>query len=147
LLMVSQQLLQTMSTSRVIDTLLKSDLRDIPQKPRWVDGSGLSRYNLFTPEDFIWLLNKMKDEFGMERLKRILPTGGTGTLANYFKNETGLIFGKTGTLSGQIALSGILYTKNNRILLFSILVNNHNGSVTTIRRQTEAFLRSVREHY
>jgi D-alanyl-D-alanine carboxypeptidase/D-alanyl-D-alanine-endopeptidase (penicillin-binding protein 4) len=147
LLMVSQQLLHAMSTSRLIDSLLKTDLKALPQKPRWVDGSGLSRYNLFTPDDIVWLLNKMKDEFGVERLKKILPTGGTGTLTNYFQTEAGLIFGKTGTLSGQVALSGILYTRNNRLLIFSLLVNNHNGSVVAIRRQTEAFIRALRDHY
>jgi D-alanyl-D-alanine carboxypeptidase/D-alanyl-D-alanine-endopeptidase (penicillin-binding protein 4) len=89
----------------------------------------------------------MKDEFGVEHLKKILPTGGTGTLTNYFQTEAGLIFGKTGTLSGQVALSGILYTRNNRLLIFSLLVNNHNGSVVAIRRQTEAFIRALRDHY
>ena len=147
LLMVSQQLLGFMSTSKVIDTLLKSDFRELPQMPRWVDGSGLSRYNLFTPEDFIWLLMKMKGEFGMERLKRILPTGGTGTLSNFFKDANGFLFAKTGTLSGQVALSGYLYTKKNKLLLFSILVSNHNGSAVAIRRRTEAFLQSLRDKY
>jgi D-alanyl-D-alanine carboxypeptidase/D-alanyl-D-alanine-endopeptidase (penicillin-binding protein 4) len=147
LLMVSQQLLQSMSIARLIDTLFKSELKGLPQKPRWVDGSGLSRYNLFTPEDFIWLLTKMKDEFGIERLKRILPTGGTGTLGNFFKNESGFIFAKTGTLSGHVALSGFLFTRKNQLLIFSVLVNNHNGSAVAIRRQTEAFLQSIRDHY
>ena len=47
------------------------DFKGLPQQPKWVDGSGLSRYNLFSPNDFIWLLNKMKNEMGMKRLKII----------------------------------------------------------------------------
>ena len=49
------------------------------------DGSGLSRYNLFTPQDFVTILNKMKNEFGMERIKNIFPTGGAGTISSYYK--------------------------------------------------------------
>ena len=145
LLMASMHLLKYMNTSRLIDTLLKADLQALPQKPRWVDGSGLSRYNLFTPDDFVWILNKMKNEFGIERLMNILPTGGSGTLSNFFHDEQGFIFAKTGTLSNHVALSGLLITRKNKLLIFSVLISNHNASAVTIRRQTEAFLRAVRE--
>ncbi len=144
LLMVSNKLLGYMDEQKLIDSLLKSDLSGFPQKPRWVDGSGLSRYNLFTPEDFVWLLGKMKDEFGLDRLKTILPTGNTGTLRNYYKDETGLIFAKTGTLTGHIALSGFLITSKNKLLIFSVLVNNHNVSATAVRRAVEQFLQQIR---
>ena len=62
LLMVSQEKLGEMNDRKIIDTLLKTDLSDLPQKPRWVDGTGLSRYNLFTPNDFVVLLQKMQRE-------------------------------------------------------------------------------------
>ena len=73
LLMVSEEQLGMMDDGAILDRLLKTDLSDLPQKPRWVDGSGLSRYNLFTPQDFVAILNKMRSAFGMERLKVILP--------------------------------------------------------------------------
>jgi serine-type D-Ala-D-Ala carboxypeptidase/endopeptidase (penicillin-binding protein 4) len=82
LLMVSNEKLGYMNDAAIIDTLLKSDLKDLPQRPKWVDGSGLSRYNLFTPQSMVQLLVKMKAEFGLERLKKILATGGEGTLGN-----------------------------------------------------------------
>ena len=69
LLMVSNEKLGYMKDAVIIDTLLNSIYKELPQKPVWVDGSGLSRYNLFTPQDFVWVLNKMKNEFGIERLK------------------------------------------------------------------------------
>ena len=147
LLMASMRVLKYMSARKLIDTLLQTDLKELPQMPRWMDGSGLSRYNLFTPDDFVWILNKMKNEFGIDRLKKILPTGGDGTLSDYFKTETGFIFAKTGTLSNHVALSGFLLTKKNRLLIFSLLVNNHNTSAEAINRQIEFFLRSVRDHY
>ena len=147
LLMVAYKFNIAMSDERVTDTLLKTDLTNLPQKPRWVDGSGLSRYNLFSPMDLVFILNKMKDDFGMERIKNILPTGNEGTLTNYYTSEHGYIFAKTGSLSGVIALSGFLYTKKNRLLIFSVLVNNHNSSGTTVRRAVEKFIENLRNLY
>jgi serine-type D-Ala-D-Ala carboxypeptidase/endopeptidase (penicillin-binding protein 4) len=147
LLMVSNERLGIMNDEKIIDTLLKTDFKDLPQKPRWVDGSGLSRYNLFTPQDFVTILTKMKNEFGMKRIKVILPTGGEGTISSYYKTESGYIFAKTGTLSGVVAISGFLYTKKNKLLIFSALVNNHNGSATDVRRAVEKFLQEIRRKF
>jgi serine-type D-Ala-D-Ala carboxypeptidase/endopeptidase (penicillin-binding protein 4) len=143
LLMVSNEFLGYMNDERIIDTLLKNDLIDLPQRPVWVDGSGLSRYNLFTPRDFVWILTKMKNEFGLERLKRILPTGGAGTLGTYYKQDSGRIYAKTGSLSGVICLSGFLFTQKNHLLIFSILVNNLNASGSLVRKEVARYLDSI----
>lgn len=147
LLVASQQLLGVMDTERIIDTLLRSDLKGLPHPPRWADGSGLSRYNLFTPADFIWLLEKMEREFGANRLELILPAGDEGTLANYYKDIKGKIHAKTGTLSGVVGLSGYLQTSKGRRLLFSVLVNNHNTSASAVRRSVEQFLMHLYKTY
>jgi D-alanyl-D-alanine carboxypeptidase/D-alanyl-D-alanine-endopeptidase (penicillin-binding protein 4) len=147
LLMVSNEKLGVMNDEKIIDTLLKTDFKDLPQKPRWVDGSGLSRYNLFSPQDFVSILEKMKNEFGMERIKAILATGGTGTISSYYKADSGFIYAKTGTLSGVVALSGYLYTKKGKLLIFSTLINNHQASATAVRRAVEFFLQSIRNKY
>jgi D-alanyl-D-alanine carboxypeptidase/D-alanyl-D-alanine-endopeptidase (penicillin-binding protein 4) len=147
LLMVSQRMLGKMDDGAIIDTLLKKDFADLPQRPRWADGSGLSRYNLFTPQDFVRILEKMKNEFGMDRIKTIFPKGGVGTLSNYYTNDGDYIYAKTGTLSGVVSLSGYLYTRKGKLLLFSALVNNHQSSATEIRRLVEKFLLGIREKY
>ena len=147
LLMASNERLGFMNDEKIIDTLLKSDLKDLPQKPAWVDGSGLSRYNLFTPQDFVFLLRKMKDEFGLERMEHILPTGGTGTLGARFKQDSGYIYAKTGSLSGVITLSGYLLTQKNHLLIFSVLVNNHNGTPSKIRDAVAKFIEATRNKY
>lgn len=147
LLMVSQRRLGYFNDEKIIDTLLKTDLKSLPQKPVWADGSGLSRYNLFSPRDFVMVLNKMKDEFGMDRIKRIFPAGGSGTLSNYYKKGGQYLFAKTGSLSGVIALSGFLYTRQNKLLVFSVLINNYNGGGTAARRKVEEFLESIRDKY
>ena len=147
LLMISNERLGMMNDTKIIDTLLKTDFKDLPQKPRWADGSGLSRYNLFTPQDFVAILNKMENEFGMERIKVIFPTGGEGTITSYYKADSNYIFAKTGTLSGVVALSGFLYTKKGKLLIFSTLVNNHQASATAVRRSVEKFIQGIREKY
>jgi D-alanyl-D-alanine carboxypeptidase/D-alanyl-D-alanine-endopeptidase (penicillin-binding protein 4) len=147
LLMVGNEWLGNMNDGHIIDTLLNSDLKGLPQRPIWVDGSGLSRNDLFTPMDFVWLLDKMSQEFGLARLKTILPTGGKGTLSSYYKADSGYIFAKTGSLSGVVALSGYLITKKDHLLLFSILVNNYTGSGVTVRRQMEQWIHHIRDSY
>jgi len=147
LLMASNEHLGHMSDEDMIDTLLNNDLKDVPQKPKWVDGSGLSRYNLFTPQDLVYILNKMKNEFGLKRLEVILPTGGEGSLKNYYLKDSGFIYAKTGSLSNNNSLSGFLITKKNKLLIFSIMVNNYQGSSVVVRKAFEQFLEGIREKY
>ena len=142
LLMVGKELHQSFDDKKTIAYLLANDLADLAQKPNWVDGSGLSRYNLFTPENFTSILHKMYKAYSFERLQNIFPTGGEvgGTLSSNYKNLNGKIFAKTGTLSGQVALSGYLITKKGKTLIFSVLVNNHTTSASNVRKAVEQFI-------
>lgn len=145
LLMASNQQYGVMNEKKLISDLLQNELKNFPQTPVWADGSGLSRYNLFSPQDFVWILNKMKDEYGMERLKKIFPAGGNGTLLNYYKTTGTSIFAKTGTMSGVVCLSGYIYGKTGKLLIFSVLVNDYIQPAWKIRRKVEAFLEKIRE--
>lgn len=146
LLMVGNERIGSMDDAKMIDTLLKSDMKGMPQKPRWVDGSGLSRYNLMTPKDFVWILNQMKQEQSWERIKTIFPSGNTGTLAGLYKGYEQNIFAKTGTLSNHVALSGYIITQKGKPLIFSIMVNAHQSSAGTIRKHMEHFLTNLINH-
>lgn len=147
LLMVSFAQLDQLDDRKIIDTLLKTDYSGMPQKPKWVDGSGLSRYNLISPQDFVFVLNKMKSEFKWERIQAILPTGGTGTLSSYYKNYAGRIYAKTGSLSNHLALSGYIITKKGKQLIFSVLVNAEMAPSGNIRKGVEKFLTSLIDRY
>jgi D-alanyl-D-alanine carboxypeptidase/D-alanyl-D-alanine-endopeptidase (penicillin-binding protein 4) len=147
LLMISNEKLGLMNDTRIIDTLLKTDLKELPQKPKWVDGSGLSRYNLVSPQDFVWVLTQMKSEFKWERIKEIFSTGDEGTLGGSYKNYAGRIYAKTGTLSNHVALSGYITTKKGKQLIFSVLVNAHQTSASNIRKGVEMFLSAIMDKY
>jgi serine-type D-Ala-D-Ala carboxypeptidase/endopeptidase (penicillin-binding protein 4) len=144
LLMVSEEKTGIMNDEVIIDTLLNGPLRSLQNKPVWVDGSGLSRYNLFTPNNFVFILDSMQAEFGIERMKAILPTGDSGTLKGYYVSDNGKIFAKTGSMSGVLAFSGYLFTNNGRLLIFSVLVNNYSGTGSPGRRAIEKFIKRVR---
>ena len=143
LLMAANEKLGHMDEKEMIDTLLNSDMTDIPQRPRWVDGSGLSRYNLFSPRDFIYILDKLQREFGMNRLTNILPTGGTGTLKNHFQSDSNFIFAKTGSMSNQFCLSGIFYNESSHPFLFSVMLNNFPGKAAEVRKAVEKYLTAI----
>jgi D-alanyl-D-alanine carboxypeptidase/D-alanyl-D-alanine-endopeptidase (penicillin-binding protein 4) len=140
LLMLSNQLLGSMSETKVIEKILSDTTIQFPQNPLWVDGSGLSRYNLFTPEDMVYLLQKTENEFGADRIEKIFPTGNEGTLKGYYDDKAGLIYAKTGTLSGQFALSGYLKTSKNTPLIFSIMINNHNQKSSEVRKAVSRYV-------
>jgi D-alanyl-D-alanine carboxypeptidase/D-alanyl-D-alanine-endopeptidase (penicillin-binding protein 4) len=145
LMMCSSRLWDTISTGRMIGYMLKTYLSNLPDTPHWVDGSGLSRYNLFTPRDFVSVLTDMYKTYDPERLYSIFATGGKGTLKNYYKGLS--LHAKTGTLSGCVALSGYLITSKKKTLVFSIIVNNHNNSAGNVRRSVESFLTKISEQY
>ncbi len=143
-LMASAQLFGKMDDAALIDSAKKLFFADLPQKMRWADGSGLSRYNLNTPENFIAILQQMQAKFGEARIKNIFEKGGEGTISAYYKNFPGTIYAKTGTLGGQVALSGFIYTPKLQKLYFSVLVANHmSPSSAQVRRAVETYLTKV----
>ena len=144
LLMASNERIGYINESRLIDTILATDLKDIPDYPRWVDGCGMSRYNLFTPRTFVYILHKLIALQGIEKMKAILPTANEGTLQGYFLRDEGVIFAKTGTLSNNTALCGMIRTKKMKWLLFSVMVNNFQGPATPVKRAIEQFIQAVR---
>jgi len=77
-----------LNTDKAIEHATAKYMTDLPDKLVWKDGSGLSRYNLFTPRTIVALLQKIYDKVPRERLFNLLPNGGsTGSLKNTFKGE------------------------------------------------------------
>ncbi len=126
LLAASSTLSDTLSSEKARAYVLGNFLKDLRQPPLWVDGSGLSRYNLFSPESLVYVLHRMYEEVPRERLFAIFPAGGvSGTLKEWYAGDREpYIFAKTGTLSNNLCLSGYLQTRSGNLLIFSFM-NNH----------------------
>ena len=126
----------------------KNLLFDLPDDPVWVDGSGLSRYNLFTPRSIVRLWEKIYTKVPRERLFKLLAVGSqSGTLKNWYPADKPFIFGKSGSLSNNHTLSGYLITKKDKVLIFSFMNANFTVPSDEIRRMMQKILMTVRNEY
>lgn len=150
LLACSMKAFRFMSDEAIIDSLLRGPLRDLKDEVQWVDGSGLSRYNLMTPHSIIEVLQRIIDEKGVAYLVQMLPAGGMpGRLQNWYKGKNGTpyVFAKTGTLGNTTCLSGLLVTGSGKILLFSWMNNQFMTSSGVIKSAMEKLFSYLYDHY
>jgi D-alanyl-D-alanine carboxypeptidase/D-alanyl-D-alanine-endopeptidase (penicillin-binding protein 4) len=102
-----------------------------------VDGSGLSRRNLVTPEAFVQTLRGMAKTPAGSVYRASLPVAGkSGTLKDRFQNTSaeGIVQAKTGTLTGVVSLSGYVNSPKYEPLVFSIIVNQSEQPTTVVRQ-------------
>ena len=155
---VAEQLLLTyadklglpLSTPTVIAAIQEKYLTVLPDKPKWIDGSGLSRGNLFTPRSIIKLLELIyKEVNNQERLFSMMPSGGkSGTLRNaYPKTDTPFVFAKTGTLGGVHNQSGYVVTKKGKLLLFSFMNNNYVQPTADVRKEMVRVMTYIHDNF
>jgi D-alanyl-D-alanine carboxypeptidase/D-alanyl-D-alanine-endopeptidase (penicillin-binding protein 4) len=101
------------------------------------DGSGVSRYNIITPDLIINLLEDMHSDFSIQaEFKNSLPIAGIdGTIENRMKDSAaeGKLRAKTGSLSGVSTLSGYTTTADNELLAFSIIMEHFVVPTNQIR--------------
>ncbi|MFC7668044.1 D-alanyl-D-alanine carboxypeptidase [Hymenobacter humi] len=137
----------SLSTSRAIRYTLKKHLNTLPDKPVWVDGSGLSRLNLVSPRSFTALLLKLHQEVPEPRLLSVLAAGGhQGTLRKRYHDASGTWFwGKTGTLTNNVNIAGYVRTKSGRLVAVSFFNNGFPGDDQPVRNEMERLLREVRD--
>ncbi|SKB58746.1 D-alanyl-D-alanine carboxypeptidase / D-alanyl-D-alanine-endopeptidase (penicillin-binding protein 4) [Salegentibacter holothuriorum] len=148
LLMAANKVSDTLKSDIAIDYMKENHLKDLPDEPMWYDGSGLSRYNLFTPRSMIKLLQKIKEEVPQEELLDMLPAGGhSGTIKNYYKADMPYVFAKTGTLKNNHSLSGYLKTKSGKFLIFSFMNSNYTIPTSLLKAEMEKVLLQIRDNY
>ncbi|PHI19796.1 hypothetical protein CEQ90_11260 [Lewinellaceae bacterium SD302] len=128
------------------DSLL-AELELLPRQ--WVDGSGLSRYNQFTPRQLTQLIRRVYFNIGPARTKKLLAAGGeSGTIRRYFgQYREPYVWAKSGSLRNVLALSGLVETKSGRLLVFSFLHNNFPGKSRPHYQQMERILGFVRDNF
>lgn len=149
LIQASSMVGDTLSPENAIKFMMNGPLSDLKHPPRWVDGSGLSRYNLFTPESMVHVLYKLYQCYGAERLYNFFPEGGvSGTIKNYFPGaDQPYVHAKTGTLSNNYCLSGYLVTATGKTLIFSFMNNHYQGSSIPLKKEMTPILEWVRDNY
>ncbi|WP_299161443.1 D-alanyl-D-alanine carboxypeptidase [uncultured Eudoraea sp.] len=149
LLLASSTLSDTLNTGTAIEYMLKNHLKDLKQLPRWVDGSGLSRYNLFSPEAIVYVLSAIHREVPKERLFHLFAEGGeSGTISDWYPgNPQPYIYAKTGTLGNNHNISGYLITKSGKTLIFSFMNNHFTNPASEIKKQMQYVFEWIRDNY
>src|SRR5580700_3290784 len=100
-----------------------------PDQFVFLDGSGLSREDLVTPEATVLLLQYSHKQPWGQAFEDTLPVAATdGSLADRFRNTpaAGMVRAKTGSLSHVYSLSGYATTQSGEHIAFSIMTNNNN---------------------
>lgn len=145
MLMASDELFGYCETGKAIGYAKDSLLALLPQEPIWRDGSGLSRYNLMSPQSIVRLLELIYQTVPEERLFSLLPAGGhSGTIRNWYAGEPPYVFAKTGTLNAKHCLSGYIKTQSGRILIFSFMNNNYISGSAPVKREMQKILEWIK---
>jgi len=115
------------------------------------DGSGLSRFNAISSQQFQYILSYCNRS---EKLKRMVLTklprfGESGTVKNMGKQGPlkGNVAAKSGSMTGVLAYVGYLTAASGRQLGFAILVNNFEQPTYQIRQAIVKQLTAVYKNY
>ena len=121
----------TWQKGRQAVTEFLNEIMGDPPPHRFVDGSGLSRYNLLNAELLVDLLVYMYQNFQLmpEYLASLPIAGVDGTLKNRMQGMYAekVLRAKTGTLSGVSALAGYTVTADDEVFAFGILISHYVG--------------------
>ena len=141
--MISQKTFEEMNVQKTIDTLKFQWKNWLPDPIEWVDGSGVSRYNMVTPRTLIAVLKNIHREIGLESIKEYFPKSGrSGTLKNY---EIRNVYAKTGSLRHNHNLSGYWISDRGKVYVFSIMANHFTTPTDDIRQGISALLRQFQK--
>ena len=142
MLLVSNAVFDTMNVVKGIQFVKDSLLKDAPDELLWQDGSGLTRYNQFTPRSMVYVLEKIYRELPKEQWLTIFPAGGvSGTIKNNFGHATApYLYAKTGSMRHVRCLSGYLFTRSGKTLIFSFMNNHIPGSSRPWTKEMEKVL-------
>jgi D-alanyl-D-alanine carboxypeptidase/D-alanyl-D-alanine-endopeptidase (penicillin-binding protein 4) len=150
LVLTSDKLFDSLNIEKTIAYSIDNYLNDLPDEPLWVDGSGLSAFNKFTPRSIIALLKKIKNEIPEEKIYAFFPAGGkSGTIKSWYPSDDNYpyIYAKTGTLNATHCLSGYLLTKSNKLLYFSFMHNNYIIGSDVLKEEMQRILYSIYKKY
>jgi serine-type D-Ala-D-Ala carboxypeptidase/endopeptidase (penicillin-binding protein 4) len=149
LIVCANTLGDSMSTRWMIDTLQSGLMANLSPTAKWVDGSGLSRYNLSSPMLNMRLAKLLYHKYGEKRVFNLMAIGGQkGTLKSLYSDQASpYVFAKTGTLSGVYNLSGYLITKTGKRFCFSMMNNHFASAPSKARQETQRIMKYIYQRW
>ena len=131
---ISFRINDTISVDKGLDIIENSFKKSISNQMELFDGSGLSRYNLITPEALVTSLERIYLSIGLERVKRIFPN-------NFIiEDNEDFVWGKSGTLKNNYNYSGYIITNKGKQYVFSIMINHFTEDLDKIKSAIVDFL-------
>ncbi len=114
-----------------------------PQDLSLMDGSGLSRKDLITPNAMVALLRYMRTQPAAPAFLASLPTGGGAgsTLRNRLDGVP--VRAKTGSIAYARCLSGYVSGPDGRLLAFSLMANNYTAQGSRITGAMDGIVRAL----
>ena len=112
------------------------------------DGSGLSRYDLVTPNALVTILMHVANDPTLSPpFEASLPVAGDLGLTNRMKGTAaeGNARAKTGSMTGVRALSGYVTAAGGERLVFSIVANNVDAAPAAVNAATDAIVVKLAE--
>lgn len=131
---ISFRINDTISVNKGLDIIENSFEKSTSNQMELFDGSGLSRYNLITPEALVTSLERIYLSIGLERVKRIFPN-------NFIiEDNEDFVWGKSGTLKNNYNYSGYIITNKGKQYVFSIMINHFTEDLDKIKSAIVDFL-------
>lgn len=108
------------------------------------DGSGLSHFNAVSPHFFTQLLTFMANN---KSFVESLPSPGNGTLSLFDKNllPENCLQAKSGSMTRVRCYAGYLLADSGEKLVFSIMFNHFHGSHSSLVKEIQQLLVSMKE--
>ena len=110
------------------------------------DGSGLSRMNAISANNFVSLLKYMSESSNADEFIESLPIAGeSGTLRSVCRNQTGhgRVIAKSGTMTRIKSYAGYINSLSGGRYAFALIVNNYSCSSSTMRKKMEVIFNKI----
>ena len=135
------------NSSKIVTDFFKQHLDISADEIKIIDGSGLSRKNLISPNVLIEVLKSAYHDRKVFNYfyNSLAVAGDDGTLNYRFKksNLKCKVFAKTGTLDNVSSLTGYAFLDNGKKIAFSIIYNNFTTSNRNIKKYEEKLLEKI----
>ena len=142
--MISKEIFDEFNTDKAINYFKNKWKGQLSDSLFWVDGSGVSRYNMFTPRTITSILKMITLEVSWNEIEELFPNSYNLNTISPYSDLSG-VFAKTGSLKHNHNLSGYIFKQNGELLTFSIMVNHYDESKVDIQKGISQLLKKIKK--